>query len=273
MSVGRGRGLVDRRRGGRQLRGRLGGHLRAGSCRRIRDSPRRPRRGLGPLAPLVRGRDRPWRRRDAARRQHRQHRNAEKATGGERPNGHPGLGHCNVWAAGRHSACRHFHGDYPHFRHFRGGDPGQLDALARKYRALVALRARRDGGGRPATRDELRALAARISRLPARAGHAGAGRAGAAGGGGGGRGGGRGARAVDGVDRRLSRADERRARRARAGATGAADGDALAAAALAPPEGRLNVMVLRELGARFGVAAATIAETLFPLRRPSPYQL
>jgi hypothetical protein len=32
-------------------------------------------------------------------------------------------------------------------------------------------------------------------------------------------------------------------------------------------------MVLRELGARFGVAAATIAETLFPLRRPSPYQL
>ena len=58
------------------------------------------------------------------------------------------------------------------------------------------------------------------------------------------------------------------------GATGpAADGDALAAAALAPPEGRLNVMVLRELGARFGVAAATIAETLFPLRRPSPYQL
>ena len=35
-----------------------------------------------------------------------------------------------------------------------------LDAMARKYRALVALRARRDGGGAAATRDELRALAA-----------------------------------------------------------------------------------------------------------------
>ena len=37
--------------------------------------------------------------------------------------------------------------------------PDRLDAIARKYRALVALRARRDGGGAPATRDELRALA------------------------------------------------------------------------------------------------------------------
>jgi hypothetical protein len=61
--------------------------------------------------------------------------------------------------------------------------------------------------------------------------------------------------------------------RAQAATGPAAAGDALAAAALDPPEGRLNVMVLRELGARFGVAAATIAETLFPLRRPSPYQL
>jgi len=50
-------------------------------------------------------------------------------------------------------------------------------------------------------------------------------------------------------------------------------GDDFAAAALSPPEGRLNVMVLRALGARFGIAPATIAETLFPLRRPSPYQL
>ena len=53
--------------------------------------------------------------------------------------------------------------------------------------------------------------------------------------------------------------------------------DALAARArgeaVAAPEGRLNVVVLRELGARFGVAAATIAETLFPVRRPSPYRL
>jgi hypothetical protein len=43
--------------------------------------------------------------------------------------------------------------------------------------------------------------------------------------------------------------------------------------AVAAPDGRLNVKVLRELGARFGVAAATIAATLFPVRRPSPYRL
>src|SRR6266516_220057 len=51
-------------------------------------------------------------------------------------------------------------------------------------------------------------------------------------------------------------------------------GEALAERArgksVAAPEGRLNVKVLRELGARFGVAAATIAATLFPVRRPSP---
>jgi hypothetical protein len=42
---------------------------------------------------------------------------------------------------------------------------------------------------------------------------------------------------------------------------------------IAPPEGRLNVMVLRALGARFGVPAATINGALFPVRRPSPYRL
>ena len=152
--------------------------------------------------------------------------------------------------------------------------PDRLDAIARKYRALVALRARRDGGGAPATRDELRALATEFPGCLRELDTLGPGELGAARDGGGGGGGGRGARALDGVDRRVSCADERGARRARAGRAGAAaDGDALAAAALAPPEGRLNVMVLRELGARFGVAAATIAETLFPLRRPSPYQL
>jgi hypothetical protein len=53
--------------------------------------------------------------------------------------------------------------------------------------------------------------------------------------------------------------------------------DALAARArgeaVDAPEGRLNVKVLRELGARFGVPASRIAETLFPVRRPSPYAL
>jgi hypothetical protein len=137
----------------------------------------------------------------------------------------------------------------------------QLDALARKYRALVALRDRRDGGGAPATRDELRALAAEFP----------------------------------GCLRELDTlGPSELARRATAVAAAASGGpcepwmhwiasyhalmnEALAARArgeaVDTPEGRLNVMVLRALGARFGVAAATIAEALFPLRRPSPYKL
>ena len=139
--------------------------------------------------------------------------------------------------------------------------PGALAGLARKYRALVALRARRDGGGPPATRDELRQLAGEFP----------------------------------GCLRELDTlGPEELARRAAATAAAAAGGapepwmdwiasyhalmgEALAARAggktVIAPEGRLNVMVLRELGARFGVAAATIAATLFPLRRPSPYRL
>ena len=151
--------------------------------------------------------------------------------------------------------------------------PDRLDAIARKYRALVALRARRDGGGAPATRDELRALATEFPGClreldtlgPGELGRRAAAAAAAAAGG---------AREpwmewIVAYHALMSEALGVRAQ----GATGAvADRDALAAA-LAPPEGRLNVMVLRELGARFGVAAAMIAETLFPLRRPSPYQL
>ena len=139
--------------------------------------------------------------------------------------------------------------------------PGTLAALARKYQALVALRARRDGGGAAATREELRALAAEFP----------------------------------GCLRELDTlGSEELGRRAAAAATAAAGGarepwmdwiaayhgamaDALAARgrgeAVAAPEGRLNVRVLRELGARFGVPAATIAEALFPVRRPSPYEL
>lgn len=63
------------------------------------------------------------------------------------------------------------------------------------------------------------------------------------------------------------------AARAAGAAGGGEPGDDFARAALDPPEGRLNVMVLRALSARFGVDAATIAETLFPVRRPSPYRL
>ena len=136
-----------------------------------------------------------------------------------------------------------------------------LEALAGKYRALLALRGRRDAGGAPATRDELRALAARFP----------------------------------GCLRELDTlGGDELARRGTAAAAAAAGGaqepwmdwiaayhelmsDALGARArgeaVDPPDGRLNVMVLRALGARFGVDAATIAETLFPLRRPSPYKL
>jgi hypothetical protein len=42
---------------------------------------------------------------------------------------------------------------------------------------------------------------------------------------------------------------------------------------LRPPGGRVSVVVLRALADRFGVPAATIAATLFPVRRPSPYDL
>jgi hypothetical protein len=139
--------------------------------------------------------------------------------------------------------------------------PGALAALARKYGALAELRARRDGGGAPATRDELRALAAEFP----------------------------------GCLRELDTlGPDELARRAVAVAAAAAGAvrepwmdwiaayhelmtEALGARArgetVVAPEGRLNVLVLRALGARFGVAAATIAETLFPLRRPSPYEL
>ena len=139
--------------------------------------------------------------------------------------------------------------------------PGTLAALARKYAALVALRARRDGGGAAATREELRALAAEFP----------------------------------GCLRELDTLGVKElARRAEAAATAASGGarepwmdwiaayhalmsDALGARArgetVDAPDGRLNVMVLRALAVRFGVDAATIAETLFPLRRPSPYKL
>jgi hypothetical protein len=152
--------------------------------------------------------------------------------------------------------------------------PAQLASLARKYRALVALRTRRDGGDTPATRDELRALAAEVpgclreldtlgheelARRAAAAADAAAG----------------GVREpwMDWIASYHGLMTEALAARA-AGATrdGAGDDD-FAQAALSPPEGRLNVVVLRALAARFGVAATTIAETLFPVRRPSPYRL
>ncbi len=42
---------------------------------------------------------------------------------------------------------------------------------------------------------------------------------------------------------------------------------------MAPPGGRMGVVVMRALAQRFGVPARTIAAALFPVRRPSPYDL
>ena len=44
-------------------------------------------------------------------------------------------------------------------------------------------------------------------------------------------------------------------------------------AVVAPPAGRLGIVVLRRLALHFGQPAPDIAAALFPLRRPSPYQL
>ena len=147
--------------------------------------------------------------------------------------------------------------------------PVDAAALARKYAALVALRRRRDAGGDPAGGGALRALAAEFPGC---------------------------LRELD----TLGLAElERRAHLAAAGtdepwlpwiaayhtlmrtalALRAPNAAALevdptfAAAVRAPPHGRVSVVVLRTLSARFSVPAATIAATLFPTRRPSPYVL
>jgi hypothetical protein len=165
-----------------------------------------------------------------------------------------------------------------------GGPPDARAALARKYATLVALRRRRDAGGDAAGGGALRALAAEfpgclreldtlgLPELERRA-HA----------------------CADDADadepwiawiaayHALMRAAL--AIRAPAGrdaatlvsvATQAAAvpiDEAFVASVLEPPEGRVAVVVLRALSARFGVPAATIAATLFPTRRPSPYTL
>jgi len=152
-----------------------------------------------------------------------------------------------------------------------------LADLARKYGALAALRSRRDGGGPAATRDELRALAtefpgclreldtlgaAEIARRAAACAGAAAG-----------------APSepwmawIAAYHALVTRALGARAGRADRTARGSAAADAFEAAALVPPEGRVNVVVLREIGARFGVPAEAVAAALFPVRRTSPYKL
>lgn len=156
-------------------------------------------------------------------------------------------------------------------------------ALARKYAALVALRHRRDAGGDPAGGGALRALAAEfpgclreldtlgLAELERRARacadeacaeawiewigayHALM----------------RGALAV-----RAPSAGDRAALAVVASrAAGLSLDEGFVAAVLAPPHGRVSVVVLRALAARFGVPAPEIATALFPVRRPSPYAL
>jgi hypothetical protein len=150
-----------------------------------------------------------------------------------------------------------------------------LKALARKYERLAALRARRDGNGAPATRDELRALAAEFpgclreldtlgpGELTRRTSACAAVGAGAA------------------PEPWMAWIDGYHAlmRRALAARSGRARGDArdtdrdFEQAVLAPPGGRMGIVVLRALAARFGVPAPTITAALFPTRRPPPYAL
>jgi len=164
-------------------------------------------------------------------------------------------------------------------------------ALARKYAALVELRRRRDAGGDPLGGGALRALAAEFPgclreldtlglvelERRARATEATA----------------LGAPAepwmdwIDGYHAlmraalalrhpergRAAGADSRALAALATRAAGLAVDEAFVASALAPPGGRVGVVVLRALGARFGVPAAAIALALFPVRRPSPYTL
>jgi hypothetical protein len=184
-----------------------------------------------------------------------------------------------------------------------------LRALARKYKALAALRARRDGGGNPAPDRalavELRALAREFpgclreldtlgaAELQRRAAST--------------------AAAAQSVDANgdsdaaahepwmpwissyhgLMRAALEIRRRTKASpahasattpalATLAADATRIAGVAVdvtfvqavsAPPQGRIGIVVLRLLATLYQQPPQTIAAALFPLRRPSPYEL
>jgi hypothetical protein len=150
-----------------------------------------------------------------------------------------------------------------------------LRALARKYERLAGWRSQRDGGS-SATRDELRALAAEfpgcLRELDTLGAQELARRALAC----------AGAVAgttspepwmawIAGYHELMRRAFAARDRRAR-GEARETDDD-FERAVLSPPGGRMAVVVLRALAARFGTPAATIAAALFPVRRPSPYEV
>jgi hypothetical protein len=147
-------------------------------------------------------------------------------------------------------------------------------ALARKYAALVELRRRRDAGGPPSGGGALRALAAEfpgclreldtlgLAELERRAGATATAAAG---------GPPEPWMAWIGGYHALMR-DALALRDPARAPTVVADA-AFAAAVHAPPHGRVVVVVLRALAARFDVPAATISAALFPARRPPPYAL
>jgi hypothetical protein len=148
-----------------------------------------------------------------------------------------------------------------------------LLALARKYAALAALRARRDAGAAPAgPRAALRELAAEFPGCLRELDTLGAPEIA------------RRARACEQAAAGAApepwmawiagyHALMRAALAIRAGGAGAEVDAAFADAVRAPPGGRVGVVVLRALAARFDVPAVTIAAALFPVRRPSPYVL
>ena len=155
--------------------------------------------------------------------------------------------------------------------------PDELRALARKYVALAELRARRDrgepGGGAEklsALRELAREFPGSLRELDTLGGVELARRAE------------RTAAAAEGEEReawmewicgyhQLMRA----ALEIRRGPARAIEGidEAFVAAVKAPPQGRIGIVVLRRLAAIHTTPAREIAAALFPLRRPSPYEL
>jgi hypothetical protein len=155
----------------------------------------------------------------------------------------------------------------------------ELRALARKYRALVGLRARRDGGGKDGGGDagdvtlRLRALAGEFPGCLRELDTLGAAELArrarvvedAAGGGG--------ARepwmAWIWDYHQLMRA----ALALRRGEPAGVVDQTFVSEVTAPPEGRISIVVLRRLAGTHGRPAKEIAAALFPVRRPSPYEL
>ncbi len=140
----------------------------------------------------------------------------------------------------------------------------RAQALARKYQRLVDLRARRDGDGEPATRGELRALAAEFpgslreldtlgdAELRRRAAACAAAAAGGAG-----------EPWMAWIDRFHGLMRQALTARARGGGPQ----DDFERTMLAPPDGRMLPAVVAQIARESGEAESEVAATLFPSRR------